>query len=270
MPKNEIKGSLRGLAKFLSRKSKYLRFNEWKAIQDMCLRSDAVVCSTVEQKHDIEPYCKNVHLILDVHSEFTTQAKKDYNSNGTFNIVWEGMADNVFQFNILKNVFKELEKKYDLALHLVTDLTYLKYLGKFGKRHTHDIAKGLCKNIHIYDWNELSCSEIICSADLAVIPVDLKNPLVLGKPENKLLLFWRMGMPTITSSTPAYNRVMDKLGLRMTCHSEKEWVSTIEKYLLDKDLRRQAGLAGKKLAETEYNEDITLKKWDILFESLYN
>ena len=41
-------------------------------------------------------------------------------------------------------------------------------------------------------------------------------------------------------------------------------------YLIDENLRREAGLAGKKLAESEYSEEITLKKWDALFKSLYN
>ena len=270
VPKNELKGRLRSFAKFVSRKSKHLRFNEWKAIEDMCSRADAVVCSTSEQEIDIKPFCDNVHLILDVHSEVSTRVKNNYKSDKIFNIVWEGMADNVYQFEILKNVFSDLETRHEIALHFVTDLTYFKYLGKYGKKNTIDIVKGLCKNIYLYDWNKLTCSEIICSTDLAVIPVDLTNPLVLGKPENKLLLFWRMGMPTITSSTPAYNRSMDKAGLPMTCANEKQWIATIEKYLNDENLRRKAGLAGKKLTELEYNEEITLKKWDALFKSLYN
>jgi len=37
-----------------------------------------------------------------------------------------------------------------------------------------------------------------------VIPAVLGEPMFAGKPENKLLLFWRMGMPVITSSTAAY------------------------------------------------------------------
>ena len=270
VPKNELKGRLRSFAKFVSRKSKYLRFSEWKAIEDMCSRADAVVCSTLEQETDIKPFCDNIHLILDVQSEVSTRVKNNYKSDKVFNIVWEGMADNIYQFELLKNVFTDLEKRHEIALHFVTDLTYFKYLGKYGKKYTKDVVKDLCKNTYLYDWNKLTCSEIICSADLAIIPVDLTNPLVLGKPENKLLLFWRMGMPTITSATPAYNRSMDRAGLAMTCTNEKQWIDTIEKYLIHENLRREAGLAGKKLVDTEYNEEVTLKKWDLLFRSLYN
>ena len=110
IPKNELKGSLRGLAKFILGKSKYLRLNQRKAIESMCLRSDAVICSTAEQAKDIKPFCNNVHQILDIHSSLHNRTKTDYASSKVFNIVWEGMADNIYQFNFLKSVFKELEK----------------------------------------------------------------------------------------------------------------------------------------------------------------
>ena len=134
-------------------------------------------------------------------------------SGEIFNIVWEGVADNVYAFESLKGVFAQLDEKYEIALHFVTDLSYLKYSGRFGKTYTSQIIKGLSKRVYLYEWNDLMCSEIICSSDLAIIPIDLKNPLVKGKPENKLLLFWRMGMPVITSATPSYERAMKKAGL---------------------------------------------------------
>jgi len=270
VPKGEIKGSLRGLAKYFSGKSKYLRLDEWKAIKSMCSRADAVICSTAEQSNDIKPFCSNVHLILDVHSAVSNRVKMDYKSGKVFNIVWEGMGDNAYQFHLLKNVLAELDTRHEIALHLVTDLSFFKYLGKYGKKYTSDTLKGLCKRVYLYEWNELMCSEIICSSDLAVIPIDVKNPLVLGKPENKLLLLWRMGIPVVTSSTPAYERAMSKAGKRMTCFNDKEWVSTLEKYIVSEKSRREAGLAGKTVAETEYSEESTLRKWDDLFDTLFN
>ena len=188
IPRNEIKGRLRGLAKYIAGKSRYLRLNQWQAIQAMCLRADAVICSTEEQAKEIKPFCKNVHQVLDVHSSVQRQTKNDYKSGEVFNIVWEGVADNVYAFESLKSVFKELDEKHEIALHFVTDLTYLKYSGRFGKTYTSDIVKGLCKRVYLYEWNELMCSEIISSSDLAIIPIDLRNPLVKGKPENKLLV----------------------------------------------------------------------------------
>jgi len=268
VPRKEIKGSLRGLAKFISRKSKYLRLNQWKAIESMCLRADAVICSTEEQAKDIRPFCKNVHEILDVHSSVQNKIKEDYKSSKVFNIVWEGIADNTYSFQALKSVFAQLEEKYEIALHFVTDLSYLKYLGKFGKTYTKDALEGLSKRVYLYEWNEIMCSEIISSSDLAIIPIDLNNPLVKGKPENKLLLFWRMGVPVIASATPAYERAMKKAGLNMTCTNNKDWFHMLDKYISSHESRELAGIAGKRIAEEDYSEEDILRRWDKVFESI--
>ena len=268
IPRNEIKGRLRGLAKYIAGKSKYLKLNQWEAIESMCLRADAVICTTKEQAKDIKPFCNNVHQILDVHSFVQKRTKIDYTSDKVFNIVWEGLGDNAYAFEFLKSVFIELEKKHEIALHFVTDLSYLKYLGRYGKTYTSDIVKDLSKRVYLYEWNELMCSEIICSSDLAIIPVDLTNPLVKGKPENKLLLFWRMGVPVITSETPAYGRAMEKAGLEMTCKTKTEWFEMLDKYIMDAELRQTSGKAGKRTTEGEYSEKKTLSQWDDLFASI--
>tara|TARA_X000001036_G_scaffold436923_1_gene481046 strand:+ start:498 stop:1547 length:1050 start_codon:yes stop_codon:yes gene_type:complete len=268
IPRNEIKGRLRGLAKYIAGKSKFLRLDQWKAIEGMCLRADAVICSTEEQAKDIKPFCKNVHQILDVHTMVQKRTKNDYESGEIFNIVWEGVADNVYAFESLKGVFAQLDEKYEIALHFVTDLSYLKYSGRFGKTYTSQIIKGLSKRVYLYEWNDLMCSEIICSSDLAIIPIDLKNPLVKGKPENKLLLFWRMGMPVITSATPSYERAMKKAGLDMTCHSNQEWLEMFEKYIISYESRKAAGVAGRETAEEQYSENKTLEQWDEVFQSI--
>lgn len=268
IPKNETKGRLRGLAKYIAGKSKYLKLNHWKAIESMCLRADAVICSTDEQAIDIKPFCTNVHQILDVHSSLYKCTKKSYESDKVFNIVWEGQADNVYQFEFLKTVFCELEKKHEIALHFVTDLSYRRFAGKFLKKYTEDIVKELGNRVYVYEWNESMCSEIISSCDLAIIPVDLRNLLARGKPENKLLLFWRMAVPVITSATPAYVRAMNKAGLDMTCSTKDEWFDVLDKYITNQDARQIAGVAGKKAAEKYYTEDETMSRWDKVLASI--
>lgn len=268
VPRYEIKGNLRGLAKYISGQNKYLRLNHWKAIESMCIRADAVICTTEEQDKFIKPFCKNTHVILDIHSFLYRHAKSDYKSNEIFNIVWEGQPANAYAFSTLKEVFSDLESRHELALHFVTDLNHARYCRRYGNISTGDIVKELSKRVYLYEWNELMCAQIICACDLAVIPIDMSNPLVIGKPENKLLLFWRMGMPTVTSSTPAYNRAMLKAGLDMTCLNKKEWINTIERYILDEKIRRIAGTKGQRVVDETYSINKTLKQWDNVFNSI--
>ena len=270
VPRKSLKGNLRGLAKFLSRQSKFLRLNHWSALETMCKNSDAVICSTQEQQNSISKFNKNVHLILDVHSAVTTNVKTNYKTNDVFNLVWEGLGVNVYSLAILKNVIAKLQKKYKIAFHVITDLEYKKYLGLYGKVNTAEIVKKDFNNIFLYEWTEETCSKIICESDLAVIPIDMVDPLVRGKPENKLLLFWRMGMPVISSATPVYVRATKAAGFPdMVCRTEDEWIETIEKYILSEEKRRAAGMAGKALADSSYSEEIILQKWDNLFASLF-
>ena len=77
-------------------------------------------------------------------------------------------------------------------------------------------------SVKLHLWDESTCSDIIRNCDLAVIPIDLSDPFAFGKPENKLLLFWGMGMPVVTSAIPAYVRAMQAVGFRELGMRERE------------------------------------------------
>ncbi len=268
IPRTDIKGRLRGLAKFVSRQSRYPQLDHWKAIEAMCRRADAVVCSTEEQQRDISQFCANVHIILDSHSSVTQTIKHNYAASRPFRLVWEGLPQTLGSLELIRPVLAELRLKYPIELHLVTDLENYRYLGRYWKSSTLEAARRIFPDVRLHEWKEDDVADIICSCDLAIIPLALTDPFAAGKPENKLLLFWRMGMPTITSATPAYERAMAKAGLSMACLDKNEWFDSLEKYMTDETARRTAGVAGKALADSAYGEEIILQKWDKLLNSL--
>ena len=55
-----------------------------------------------------------------------------------------------------------------------------------------------------------------------------------NKPENKLLLMWRLGLPTITSNTPSYKYLMDKVINNMIA-SDGNWSLHINNLIKDKE-----------------------------------
>ncbi len=275
--KGNLKGAFRGLAKFLVREQKSLRLNYLKTLQDMCSRADAVVCTTLEQKLDIEKHCDNVHIILECHFKAVRQSKVDYNIGSRINLVWEGLPANLDGFSHIKDVLIHLRKKYPIFLHIITDLVHKKYLNRFGRTHMiNEVEKIMGESSHLnnesmfymYQWNLDTFSHIVSACDLAIIPINTDNPLGIGKPENKLLLFWRMGMPTVVSSTPAYSRAMDACGLDSYCKNNNEWAEKLEKMIVDEETRKIAGQTGKRHANNFYSENIYLKNWDGLFESI--
>lgn len=270
IPRHDLKGVFRGLAKFVSGESRHLELNHWKAIGGMCMRADAVICSTVEQKQDITKFCKNVHIVLDFHNSVVKKVKQGYSSGDVFNLVWEGLpnTNTIGSLFLIKDVLKQLSGKYKIALHLVTDLEYYTFLGKYGRQSTINQMRKIFDNIYLHKWDEKTCSSIITSCDLALIPISLCDRLAAGKPENKLLLFWRMGMPTVVSATPAYSRTMQRCGLPMACRTKGEWLETLEKYIKDESARIEAGERGRAFSENYYSEEKTLALWDDVFNSV--
>ena len=194
--------------------------------------------------------------------------KNDYSSSDVFNFVWEGLPQNIGSLFEIKAVLKQLRSKYNIALHIVTDLECYRYLGRYGRRRTVDLTRKLFGNVHLHEWSERTCAAIITGCDLAIIPISLNNPLAAGKPENKLLLFWRMGMPVVVSETPAYLRAMQLSGLPMACRTKNDWLETLEKYIIDENARREAGQRGRAFSENNYSEEKTLLLWDEVFRSI--
>jgi len=277
----DLKGALRGLAKFAGGEHKYLKLNYSSAVKEMCKRANAVVCTTVEQKKDITPYCAHVHVILDFQFDMVRQVKAEYSQGKRINLVWEGQAENINGFILIKEALIELRKKYPITLHLITDLERKKYMNVyrkvsvveelkhiFGPSFVSNTVNGKESLVYLYQWNLEMISRIITACDIALIPLDINNPLQCGKPENKLLLFWRMGVPAVVSDTPAYRRVMSQCAQELYCRDTGDWIVKLELLIQDQKKRQDAAERGKAYAESAYSESAYLKQWDRLFASV--
>lgn len=261
------KGLLRGLAKFVGRKTRYLQLDYWKTLEDMCRRADAVACSTEAQRQDILPFCASVHPILDFHMMCEGQVKEDYSRKEVFNLVWEGLPTSLHCFSEVREALRILGSRQRLALHLVTNLEHYRYMGLYGHRHSIDEVREIFQPAYLYEWSERFLPVIATACDLAVIPLPLDNPLTRAKPSNKLLLFWRMGVPTVTSATPAYLATMAEAKIPMACRTKDEWVAMLERYAGDEEARKDAGQRGRAYVQQRYGEEDALLAWDQLLEN---
>jgi glycosyltransferase involved in cell wall biosynthesis len=268
IPYNDTKGCLRGTAKFITGQHARLEFSYWETIRNMCRRSDAVVCTTQTQRSLILPYCETVHIILDLHNSVVNEVKREYTAASPFKLVWEGLPSNISQLGIIKDVLYYLDERYPVELHLVTDLVGYRFLGNFWKMSSTKVAQQIFDRIKIHEWKKETCARIISQCDVAVIPIDLEDPFVAGKPENKLLFLWRMGMPVVTSATSAYVNAMDGAGLALACKDSSEWISMLEAIFLSEDARRVAGEKGKEYVNRNHNHNQLIEKWDRVFQSI--
>jgi glycosyltransferase involved in cell wall biosynthesis len=178
--------------------------------------------------------------------------------------VWEGLPWNLTTLGIVREALQELRRHGRIALHLVTALERPFAFGDMGRLSTPAFARRLLgtNDLYLYEWNVQMLPALCAASDLAIIPIPREDPFMWAKPENKLLSFWRMGLPVVTSPTPAYSRVMKAAGLNLTCTTTKEWVETIGRLLDDEAARREAAERGRAFARLACDENTLLSRWD--------
>lgn len=263
------KSRLRGVAKFVSREISRPTLRYRRAIESMCIRADAVVCSTSEQRRRILELCPNVHVILDAQDHLVRRTKTDYTApRRRLSLVWEGLPENVSGFASMRPALEALNRDYDLTVHLVTDAEFHRYAQRFGRRRTSEYARDLVPRCRLHEWNEETLAEVACAADIAVIPLDIRDQLAAGKPENKLLLLWRMGLPVVTSRTPAYARAMTGAGLDLTCADSDDWLTALAHLAASPSERATAGAKGRAYTQRHHTDEQVARSWDAVFESI--
>lgn len=264
-----INSRLRGFVRYINGSFSKPVFNFKKTLKEICRLSDGVVCSTEEQKSIITTLNPNVHISPDIFENDISNIKTDYREDGKLKLVWEGQPYTLKNLLIIKDVLNEISEK--IELHIVTDRYYFRYNKKYIREKTLDILNPLRCEIVFHEWKKETFSKIITSCDLALIPIGLKNPFQRGKPENKLILFWQMGLPVIATSTPAYSRVMNKSDVNMHCkNDDTQWKELIMNFSKLSKLEKEV-LAKKSLdfAIENYQAKVLYKKWDKLFASVY-
>ena len=268
IPRANPKALLRGPAKFAAGEARHPFFSYRRALEATMRRADAVTCATPEQARQIAPLCANVHAILDFHGPLVRAVKEDYRAGSPFNLVWEGLGENARWFGLLADALDEVDARHPLVLHLVTALEYRQLVQRFWRRRTARVMARHFHDVRVHRWSEEGVAPIAIGCDLAVIPLPLGRPLEANKPESKLISFWRMGLPVVTSATPAYARVMRAAGQDLHCRSTQDWVAALVRMIEQDEERERAGRLGRAFAEREYAEERLLAAWDRVFESL--
>lgn len=244
-----------------------------KIVGDACSLAQAVICETVEQKETIFPYCTNTHAILDFHEEFPmlpfNQKIRDENFPA---LMWEGLPFTAKGLLLLQNAFLDIAKSQPISLEMVTDLQYPLFLGKYFYQNTEkilqSIPKILGKRFKITEWNLEAVVEAAGRSHLAVLPLDPSGTLNPLKAENRLLMMWRIGLPTLASPSLAYKRVMKATELDGICNNPEEWKEKIIELMNSADLRKESVERGQQYIRDTHSEKIVLESWDRLFESV--
>jgi glycosyltransferase involved in cell wall biosynthesis len=260
MPDNKLWWNVLGTAKAITREIRRPVLNYRRTIELMCERADAVICSCPEQKRDLASLNDRVYDILDFNEEAGGRAKQDYEVGGTPLLVWEGLAYSVKHLRILAPVLARVGP--DVRLRVVTDSSVPLLGAHYLNRDTGAVLNKLFTDFDLRPWERSSMPALVTGSDIAVIPIDLSDPVASAKPENKLMLLWRLGMPVVTSATPAYRRCMEAAGLDLVCESVDDWVGAIDSLLTSAGARKHAAEAGAQYVRAHCDTDELIRRWD--------
>lgn len=273
-PLNPYDDLVRGFAKRLSGQISGAIKPFSRHVKHFCELSSAVICSSPEQKQLIERHNKNTHVILDSHEEllFIDPHLPKIQNRSKQKVLWEGQPATIRGVKDIYPVLSVLTKTNDMEFDFVTDQSYFQFLNRYLQRSTFNVLKNdlhlIADRISVIPW---SASNLVGSAqnsDVAIIPIDLTIPIQRLKPENRLLIMWRLGLPCLTSASPAYERVAKQAGVSATCSNLNEWNENLTRILVDPDFAYSQTLAGQNYLRENHNQALLLNKWDLVFESV--
>ena len=271
----KIKNILRAPAKYFSGQHSSFYWNYLDLIKIIARKSYAIVCSTQRQRDFFVDFCNNVNVILDYHSSFINKIKSNFlpKKKNEFNLVWEGLPENIC-FNEFANDVIEFINQYNsqpnneikIKLNVYTDLYFKKYLNKFILQNSFYYLKKKTEHINFYEWSLDTINQNIIENDLAIIPLSQSNPLEYGKPANKLFLFFKMGMPTITSNTFAYSEVEKNFELKLTFKNIDEFGELLNFYMTKIEERKKYSHNAINYINSELPESKLSSLWSNIFK----
>lgn len=264
------RSALRGVARWVAGLSRRPVLDYQAALVRMLERADAVVCSTPEQKAVLGGFCDQVEVVLDAHAEFDECDPVTPRRGDGLDVVWEGMVATLPALAQVVPALRVIAGQRPVRLHVVTDRRYPRYLERFAIGDTSRIVSDWGIPLALYQWDRSTMPAIARSCDLALVPVDLADPAALGKPENRMRIFWRLGLPVLASDSPAHRRAVVGAGIStdVLCVGQQGWTDALTRYAGDPEARADLARRGHEAAMTSYSEDRIAEGWDRVLASV--
>lgn len=273
-----FKNIFRGVINFIFGKGKKITFNYKKQQEYLCKLSDAVICSSEEQKKKIQKFNQNCHIFFEGNFHISrAKNKKPINSDIT-RLVWEGRAENLNNLSIISDAFKKLSKKYKIELHIISDFDFPKFF--FFRTSSIKLLKKIFgdlfqlnttlkkSNVYFHQWNKNFVSSIIKSCDYAIIPLNINDKFLFGKSMNKLILMWRNEIISLTSPITSYKNLSKSIEIDFCCKDSDEWFTKIENLIVNPKNNEMHLKKIKNITENQYSEKKFIEQWNKIIESV--
>ena len=258
---------LRGAYYALTRRNSRFDLSYKRAVVRMVEHSDVVLCGSDEQKAALDRLHPNVVVMRDFFGDDLTVRKTSWalRRDGELHVLWEGLSHG--NLEIFRMVRRVLDTVTGLRVHahVVTDPRYCHVGSRLWCEPTWAVLertfRGSAVRVHHYSWTAQTFSAIAASCDIGVIPVP-PNPVMQRKPENKLLLLWQVGLPTVATATRSYARVMRAIGEECVAATLSDWGRLIGHLAADEARRARYVAAASRYLESQCSAPAILQAWD--------
>ena len=240
-------------------------------VRNMCLNASGVICSSIEQAEVIRKYNSNVHIILDSHEEipFLDFRGRKNSMEQEVRLLWEGQPATISGLNQL---LPFLQTNLEFHLDLITDFEYFRFMNRYIKRDTTSLIKmAKSKNLDtltLRNWSIQNLTDAAHSSTIGILPVNLGKPIMRMKPENRMLIMWRLGLPCLVSPLDSYRRVAKKAQVDAICSSNQEWMDRIVRLSTERFYANDQIEKAQSYLQEFHSKEILLAKWDHLARSV--
>jgi glycosyltransferase involved in cell wall biosynthesis len=178
-----------------------------------------------------------IYLPTVINLENYVKIKNNFESK-LITIVWIGSPSTIKYLQNIVPILKLLSLKYPIKLKVIGAKIFIDGL-----------------DIELVEWKSENENEDLYSSDIGIMP--LTNSLWdKGKCGFKLVQYMATGLPVIATISPANSEIISNGINGFTINDINEWYFKLEELILNKELREQFGIAGRRQIESNYTYQV--------------
>lgn len=226
--------------------NKWVRWLLSKKIDRVMAASNTVIVGNNYLKNRaIKARAKNIKIIPTVIEAHRYQKKEFCNSKQPIVIGWIGSPSTLKYLNPLISVFKGLAENYLIQIQVIGAASY-----------QIDLPNSM---VNYIDWKEETEALQIEKFDIGIMPLP-ETPWAKGKCAYKLIQYMASGLPVVASPVGMNKDIVFNGENGFLANTQEEWYSSIEKYILNMNMRKVHGQKGYELVQDKFTVECQLAK----------
>ena len=277
---NLIRDVLRNIVRSFRGTSSLRWLTYTRHLRTACRQSTAIIVASPEQRELVKKFNPNVFVILDDHSELISEIESSFpfdnssvqQSQNRY-VFWEGFGYTLKHFKFIAKDLDRFLDEYNWGMYLVTVEKFPRWGGYLGEIVTKELVADIfprsSKLIQIIPWSIENLKNFSAKSEFAVIPISASDKFAAMKSENKLLSMWQLGLPTIFSDIPSYNRVAIAAKQDGACVKGANWFQYLQRMAnstrVNEGMKRESM---KYITDTHLHAHL-VDKWDDAINTVF-